>query len=182
MNASGSAVTSFAPNVPSSSQSSITPEMIQQMIVSTFSALGISGNKHSALKPWYFDSGASNHMTSTVSPLTNVQKYKGYLQIHTVDSNSLPITAVGDISAFLNTVFMSPSMATNLISVGQLVDNNCTVQFSNSGCVVQDQVSGKTIAKGPKVGRLFPLLPSSPSPLLNYVDCNVVQCDNQVWH
>jgi len=39
----------------------------------------------------------------------------------------------------------------------------------------------KIIAKGLKVGRLFPLL-LSPSPMSNYVACNVVQCDNQVWH
>jgi len=42
-------------------------------------------------------------------------------------------------------------------------------------------VSGKMIAKGPKGGRLFPLL-LSPSPVSNYIACNVVQCDNQVWH
>jgi len=42
-------------------------------------------------------------------------------------------------------------------------------------------VSGKMIAKGPKRGRLFPLL-LSPSPVSNYIACNVVQCDNQVWH
>ncbi|KAG8385238.1 hypothetical protein BUALT_Bualt03G0021300 [Buddleja alternifolia] len=180
--ASGPATTSAPPNVPSLGQSSITPEMVQQMIVSALSALGISGNKKSTSKPWYFDSGASNHMTNSVLPLSNVQKYKENLQIHTVDGTSLPITAVGDFSASLNTVFVSPNLSTNLISVGQLVENNCNVQFSNSGCVVQDQVSGKMIAQGPKVGRLFPLFLSFPSPLSNSVACNVVQCDNQVWH
>ena len=120
-------------------------------------------------------------MTNTALPLNNVQKYKGDLQIHTADGNSLPITAVGDISAHLNTVFVSPKLSTNLISIGQLVDRNCTVQVSNSGCLVQDQVSGKMIAKGPKVGRLFPLLLSS-SPMLNYVAYNAIQSDNQVWH
>nr|GLL46629.1 retrovirus-related Pol polyprotein from transposon TNT 1-94 isoform X1 [Ipomoea trifida] len=164
-----------------SGQSTITPEMVQQMIVSAISALGISGNNNSHPKPWYFDSGASNHMTNTTLPLNNVQRYSGDLQIHTADGNSLPITAVGDISASLTNVFVSPKLSTNLISVGQLVDNKCTVQFSNSGCVVQDQVSGKMIAKGPKVGRLFPLF-LSPSPVSNYVACNAVQSDNQVWH
>ena len=168
-------------NAPNFGQSSVTPEMIQQMIVNAFSTLGISGNKNSAHKPWYFDSAASNHMTSTTVPLNNVQKYKGDLHIQTADGNSLPITAVGDISTSLNTIFVSPKLSTNLISVGQLVDNNCTVQFSNSGCFVQDQVSGKMIAKGPKVGRLFPLLPS-PSLVSNYVSCNAVDCNNQVWH
>ena len=155
--------------------------MVQQMIVSALSAFGLSGNKNYNRKPWYFDSSASNHMTNTVLPLNNVQKYKGDLQIHTADGNSLPITAVGDISAHLNTVFVSPKLSTNLISIRQFVDNNCTVQFSNSGCLVQDQVSGKMIAKGPKVGRLFPLLLSS-SPMSNYVAYNAIQSDNQVWH
>ena len=76
---------------------------------------------------------------------------------------------------------MSPKLSTNLISIGQLVDNNCTVQFSNSGCLVQDQVSGKMSAKGTEVGRLFPLLLSS-SPMSNYVAYNAIQSDNQVWH
>nr|GMC49703.1 Retrovirus-related Pol polyprotein from transposon TNT 1-94 [Ipomoea batatas] len=155
-------------------QSTITPEMVQQMIVSALSAFGLSGNNNSDSKPWYFDSGASHHMTNTALPLKNVQKYSGDLQIHTADGNSLPITAVGDISASLNNVFVSPKLSTNLISVGQLVDSNCTVQFSKSGCFVQDQVSGKMIAKGPKVGRLFPLF-LSPPPVSNYVACNAVQ-------
>ena len=76
---------------------------------------------------------------------------------------------------------MSPKLSTNLISVGQLVDNNCDVHFSNSGYLVRDQVSGKMIAKGPNVECLFPLL-LSPSPVSNYIACNVFQCDNQVWH
>ena len=35
---------------------------------------------------------------------------------------------------------------------GKLVDNNCAVNFSSDGCVVQDKVTGKSIAKGPKWG------------------------------
>nr|GMD60238.1 Retrovirus-related Pol polyprotein from transposon TNT 1-94 [Ipomoea batatas] len=166
-------------SVSNAGQSTITPEMVQQMIVSALSSFGLSGNNTSDSKPWYFDSGASHHMTNTALPLKNVQKYSGDLQIHTADGNSLPITTVGDISASLNNVFVSPKLSTNLISVGQLVDSNCTVQFSKSGCFVQDQVSGKMIAKGPKVGRLFPLFLSSP-PVSNYVTCNAVQSNNQV--
>ena len=155
--------------------------MVQQMIISALFVLGLSGNKNSNRKPWYFDSKASNHMSYTALPLNNVKKYKGDLQIHTADGNSLPITTVGDVSAHLNIVFVSPKLSTNLISISQLVDNNCPVQFSNSGCLVQDQVSGKMIAKGPKVRCLFPLLLSS-SPMSNYVAYNAIQSDNQVWH
>ncbi|KAG6526530.1 hypothetical protein ZIOFF_016520 [Zingiber officinale] len=48
---------------------------------------------------------------------------------------------------------------------GQMVDNHCDVHFSRDGCIVQDQVSGQVIAKGPKVGRLFPLQFSVPRKL-----------------
>jgi hypothetical protein len=43
-------------------------------------------------------------MTNIALPLNNVQKFKGDLQIRTADGNPLPIIAVGDISALLNTV------------------------------------------------------------------------------
>ncbi|RVX23477.1 hypothetical protein CK203_000109 [Vitis vinifera] len=52
---------------------------------------------------------------------------------------SLPIAAIGDASSKFTDVFLAPQLSTNLISVGQLVDNNCAVNFSGNGCVVQDQ-------------------------------------------
>ncbi|KAJ0082390.1 hypothetical protein Patl1_09946 [Pistacia atlantica] len=127
----------------------LTPEMLQQMIISAF---GLSGNHRVSSKPWYFDSGASNHMTNTVVSLSNVRNYDGNLKINTVDGSSLPISAVGDISSSLTDVFVSPDLSTNLIYVGQLVDNNCNVHFSCSSCVVQDKVSGKIIFEGAKSG------------------------------
>ena len=156
------------------------------MIHSAFTALGLSSNHKVSSKPWHFDSGASNHMTNTIVPLSNIRNYDGNLKINTADGSSLPISAVGDLSSSLTNVFMSPNLSTNLISVGQLVDNNCNVHFSRSGCVVQDQVLGQMIVKGPKVGRLFPLhvSPSTfiPSfPLLSFA-CNVVGSGTKMWH
>ncbi|WVZ07780.1 hypothetical protein V8G54_021126 [Vigna mungo] len=114
----------------------LTPEMVQQMIISAFSALGLSGNSSSTC------------------------------------GNQLPITETGDISSFLTNVFVAPGLTSNLIFVGQLVDNDC-----------RDQHSGKIIAKGPKVGRLFPIhFLLSPSLSLPLVSCNSVVVDHQVWH
>ncbi|KAJ9671254.1 hypothetical protein PVL29_027304 [Vitis rotundifolia] len=162
----------------------LTPELVQQMIIYAFFAFGLSSNHTVSSKPWYFDSGASNHMTNIVHSLSNIRNYDGNLKINTTDGSSLPINVVGDLSSFLTNVFMSPNFSTNLISVGQLVDNNCNVNFSRSGCVVQDQVSRKMIAKGPKVGRLFPLhvFPSTiiPSFLLLSSACNVVSSENKM--
>ncbi|XP_027364321.1 uncharacterized protein LOC113871425 [Abrus precatorius] len=140
-----------APSTSSQNPNTLTPEMVQQMIFSVFSAFGFSSSSNSHSLPWYIDSEASNHMTNTTVPLSNVQKYDGTQKIHTANGNSLDISVVGDISPSLTNVFVSFGLSTNLISVGQLVDHDCNVQFSSFGCIVQDQVSRKIIAKGPKI-------------------------------
>ena len=99
---------------------SVTPEMIQQMIITAFSALGLSG-KSITTSSWYFDYGASHYMTNNAKFLTNVSKYPGNLNIHTVDGNSLPITATGDVFSSVTNVFVSHGLTTNLVSVGQLL-------------------------------------------------------------
>jgi hypothetical protein len=60
----------------------LTLEMVQQMILSALCAFGLLGNNQVSSKPWYFDSGASNHMTNTVVPLFNVRNYDGSLKIN----------------------------------------------------------------------------------------------------
>ena len=120
------------------------------MIISAISALGFSDNYKFSFKPWYLDSGASKHMTNTSVPFSNVRNYDGNLKISTADGSSLPISAVGDLSPSLIDIFVSHDLSTNLIFVGQLVDNNCNVNFSHSGYIVQDQVSGKWSRRGLK--------------------------------
>jgi len=60
----------------------LTLEMVQQMILSALCAFGLLGNNQVSSKPWYFDSGASNHMTNTAVPLFNVRNYDGSLKIN----------------------------------------------------------------------------------------------------
>lgn len=161
-----------------------TPEMVQQMLVSALSAMGFQGNNSTTL--WYVDSGASNHMTNTPTTLSHVQPYAGQSAIQTANGTSLPIVGIGNASSTFTDVFLAPQLSTNLISVGQLVDNNCVVNFSGNGCVVQDQVTGNPIAKGPKVGRLFPLLlPVSslyPVSSITSFSCDNVPNMSMVWH
>lgn len=124
----------------------ITPEVVQQMIHSAFSALGLIG-KNSNSEKWYVDSGASNHMMFAKS---NLKPYHGDSKIHIADGEYLPIESVGNIPHAIpfNHVFYSSRLCFNLLSVGQLVDNNCNVLISKSGCVVQDQDSGTVIGEG----------------------------------
>lgn len=132
------------------------------------------------------DSGASNHMTDTPTALCHVRPYASQSAIQTANGSSLPIAAIGDASSKFTDVFLAPQLSTNLISVGQLVDNNCAVNFSNDGCVVQDQVTREPITKGPKVGCLFPLFFPVPAfslvSSIKYFACNNVSDLSMVWH
>jgi hypothetical protein len=125
-------------------------------------------------------------MTNIVVPFSNVRNYKGNLKINIVDGSSLSISVVGDLSSSLTDIFVSPDLSTNLIYVGQLVDNNYDVHFSRFGCVVQDQVLGKMIVKEPKMGRLFYLYISSSTIItsfsLLFFACNFVGSSNKMWH
>ena len=132
------------------------------------------------------DSGTSNHMTNNPTAWCHVRPYAGQSSIQTTNGSSLPIATIGDASSKFTDVFLAYQLSTNLIYVGQLVDNNCAVNFSGNGCVVQDQVTRESIAKGPKVGCLFPLFLSVPdfSPLssIKSFACNNVSELSMVWH
>ncbi|RVX11444.1 Retrovirus-related Pol polyprotein from transposon RE1 [Vitis vinifera] len=125
-------------------------------------------------------------MTNNPTALCHVQPYASQSSIQTANGSSLPIAAIDDASSKFINVFFASQLSTNLISVGQLVDNNCAVNFSSNGCVVQDQVTREPIAKGPKVGHLFPLFLPIPdfSPLssIKSFACNNVSNLSMVWH
>ena len=77
-------------------------------------------------------------MTFSIKHLAHTKKYDGNLEIQTANGDRLPIAAVGNVpnSLPLSEVYFSPKLATNLLSIGQLVENKCTILFSSSGCLV----------------------------------------------
>jgi hypothetical protein len=151
------------------------------MIVFALSAFGLQGKKHLLPSPWLIDSAASNHMIGSLAALHDVHKYDGEQHIQIVGGSTLPISAVGNLGSSFTNVFVSPALSANLISIGKLVEENCSLHFDHSGCRVQDQASGQEIANGPKVGRLFPLqlfsIPRSIS-----VGCSAIANNNHFWH
>lgn len=74
----------------SSSRQVLIPEMVKQMIVSAFSALGLQGNDIPS-NIWLVDSDASNHMTNSASMLTNVCKFHGPSQIQVANGSNYPL-------------------------------------------------------------------------------------------
>ena len=101
LNASSSALilatNTMMPAQPASS-SSLTPEMIQQIIVNAFSALGLSVKTKNSNSTWYLDLGASSHITHSSNNLSYLKPYDGNLRINTANGGSIPITAIGEIS------------------------------------------------------------------------------------
>lgn len=151
----------------------LSPEQIKQMIqssdataiASALFAVGITRNSIPTLFteqtiPWYIDSGASNHMTSVQDHTSHLTPYSGKMHILAADGKKMPISCVGSLSICTSNiqnlsspnVYFVPQLATNLLLVGQLVENNYVFHFSSSGCVVQDQRTGKVIGKGHKEG------------------------------
>jgi len=127
-----------APGRPSTSStagsSSLTPEMVQQMIMSAFSALGLQGNTlHNSR---LIDSTASNHMTKSSDALCNVRPYHGSSQIQVANGSHLAINEIGDINPSIKDIYVSPGLSNNLLSVGQLVEENYDVHSSRDGCLV----------------------------------------------
>lgn len=110
------------------------------MIVNELSAFGILGKSKPPPPIWYLDSRASNYMTSSTAQLSNLKQYTDNHHIQTTNGGKIPITATGDAfsSILLTNVYLCPSLTSNLLSVGKLVENNYSITFSSYGYVVQD--------------------------------------------
>ena len=121
-------------------------------------------------------------MTNTSTALCHVHPYDDQSTIQTANGSSLPITVVGDVSSTFTNVFLAPKLSTNLIFV-ELIDDNCDVYFSSTSCAVQDQVMGESIARGPKVGHLFPLFLLVPSFFFyKSFACTNIPTLSMLWH
>ena len=88
-------------------QLGLTPEMVQQMIMSAFSAFGLQGKSWKLTPSWFVDSGASNHMTGSTDMLHGICKYEGAQHIQIANGCTLPITAVGTLGHGFSDVFVT---------------------------------------------------------------------------
>jgi hypothetical protein len=78
-------------------------------------------------------------MSGKASDFLSITPYRGIDKISIVDGTNLPIAGIGVVrlnDTTLNDVLLVPKLSENLISVGQLVENNCHVIFSSDGCVI----------------------------------------------
>ena len=131
---------------------------------------------------WYFDSGATSHMTSRPDTLSRFTfpRYPTPTSIVVGNGSLLPVTSTGTTvihpSLHLNNVLVSPQLIKNLISVRQFtVDNNCSVEFDPTGCYVKDLLSRNVIVRCNSSGLLYPLR-------LSAVHSLVAASQSSLWH
>ncbi|RVW20916.1 Retrovirus-related Pol polyprotein from transposon RE2 [Vitis vinifera] len=80
---------------------------------------------------WFFDTGATHHLSQSVNPLSDVQPY------------------MGNDKVIVGNVLHVPDIATNLISVSQFcADNNTFFEFHPRFFFVKDQVTKKILLQG----------------------------------
>ena len=91
---------------------------------------------------WIIDTGASRHVTCIDSWLFDIHNVS--CPVGLPNGKSVTATKEGSIyfskNLILKHVLFVPELCCNLISVSQLIDDlQCTVQFTSSTCVIQDQ-------------------------------------------
>lgn len=160
----------IARNCPAeSSSSSKPPEKDSCKPGRAFGAVLTTGNEIKS-DDWFFDSGASRHLTRSQSLLYDVQRAngrmfaanKGGMQIVAKGNAVINPTCGEDIS--VNDVQLIPGLAANLLSVGKIVDKGYTVVFSRKGCEVIDK-DGTCVATGSRSDGLFKLEQDKPKAL-----------------
>lgn len=118
-----------------------------------------------ATQPWYFDSGATNHITNTIQNIEHPQPVVNNPGVMVGNGTNLHVTHTGkgilptpNATFQLSNVLHTPHITHNLLSVHHFAkDNNCLLIFDSSGLVIQDKTSLKILYKGPCLQGLYPL-------------------------
>lgn len=134
---------------------------------------------------WYFDSGASAHMSSNEA-LFNGNIEPKVAEVTVANNSKMMVKGVGNIdlptianreSVELNDVLFVPELCLNLLSVSKIVQKGHEVRFTNNGCKVITK-DKEVIATGNHVDGMFQLKTSNHKALAGKAQENQVQ----MWH
>ncbi|GJW71580.1 ribonuclease H-like domain-containing protein [Tanacetum coccineum] len=144
----------------------------------------IVGTLHDpATSAWHMDTGASSHLSNSVTSLSTVFNSCMFPSISVGDGHSIPVTNTGHSilptptkSLRLNNVLITLHIVKNLIYVRQFVrDNNCTIEFDALGFSVKDFLTSRVLLRCDSTGDLYPITDPSPIPHAFLVSQNT-------WH
>ncbi|MCO5564449.1 hypothetical protein L7F22_018110 [Adiantum nelumboides] len=102
---------------------------------------------------WYFDSGASRHITSRKDLFSSLDAAPAGKKVTCANNASYPIKGVGKIlitisdgsDLCLPNVLYVPGIKKNLLSVSSLAKNGLRVIFEDDRCIVRDRENGYSL-------------------------------------
>ncbi|GJY24840.1 hypothetical protein Tco_0398498 [Tanacetum coccineum] len=111
------------------------------------------------------DTGASSHLNSSATNLSNVFNSCIYPSVFVGDGKSIPVTNTGHSTLttphrtlHLNNVLITPNIVKNLIFVRQFVrDNKCTIKFDEFGFSVKEYWTRQILLRCDSTGDLYPV-------------------------
>ena len=102
---------------------------------------------------WFLDSGCSNHMSRARSMFQDLDE-SWKMQARLGDDKKVQVEGKGTIAIktshvkakHLHNVFYVPSLAHNMVSIGQLIINEYYILFDNASCAIKEKSSGQIIS------------------------------------
>nr|AAD19784.1 putative retroelement pol polyprotein [Arabidopsis thaliana] len=178
-----------------SSNSSVFPEFTEEhmrvlsQLVKEKSNSGSTSNNNSdrlsgktKLGDIILDSGASHHMTGTLSSLTNVVPVPpcpvGFADGSKAFALSVGVLTLSNTVSLTNVLFV-PSLNCTLISVSKLLkQTQCLATFTDTLCFLQDRSSKTLIGSGEERGGVYYLTDVTPAK----IHTANVDSDQALWH
>jgi hypothetical protein len=137
---------------------------------------------------WYIDSGCSTHMTSQEELFTRINdNYSGKV-IFGDDSASkvkgkgtVAIPTLNGKKKFIDDTLLTPTLKKNLLSVGQMMEQNYKLVFDNKECLIMDKLNkNAVVARGEMTeDRIFKLTFSSSN--LHSLKA-IEEVNSRLWH
>lgn len=137
---------------------------------------------------WYVDSGASMHMTmkrdwlydESPPPISSIRIANDkMLQVKSCGKINLNVIAKdgSEQTIQVKNVLYVPELASNLLSVSQMIKNGCSVQFSNHGCKILNNKNAE-VASAKLINNMYRLNTNSISAYI----CKNNENDYYLWH
>ncbi|CAM8930983.1 unnamed protein product [Rhodiola kirilowii] len=133
---------------------------------------------------WILDSGATDHITSHMHLLHDVKTLTVPYEVLMPNGSTANVTHIG--SCYINQqltiheVLLVPDFKFNLISIGKLVTTSqCTAQFIDNQCYVQDQVTHNVLVTGDLIDGLYQI---RCSPTITSLSATSTKDNLTLWH
>jgi hypothetical protein len=125
-------------------------------------------------KFWLIDSGANDHICSSLDWFSSYYKIKP-IHVNLPNGNFVVVNYAGNIhfsqDLYITHVLYPLEFRLNLISVSKLCTHlSCFVEFSSHKCVIQDVTSKKTIGLGDQANGLYRLVVNGTHPIFPTLD------------